>query len=412
MGRRLLGLVGALLAVALVAAGCSAGGDDPTTAPTAGPAAPGSRGAGGGPVTLPVQVDALPDDFSASFFAFFPHQLQARPGDTVSFTSRFTGEPHTVAFGTLVDRALDALAAVPPGTAPGPDVEGLLAKVPAFFAPAETRVDADPQPVAAQPCFLGGGEPPAAAACPDLPGEPAAFDGTQAFYSSGFLPDEATFDLRLAADVAPGTYRFMCLVDRARMTGTLTVVEPGRPVPSPADVRTQAEVEIEAAVESVRERAGAARALTAADAATAGAPDPAGPPAPAPGGRAIDSTVNVFPAELSVPAGGTVTWVVHWAHMIAFNAAEDARPLYAFDAQGVVRANTKGANPSGSPPRPPGARPPVVVDAGPFDGTGFRNSGLLVGEGEVSWRLAFTRPGTYPYLCLFHTDMEGSVKVG
>lgn len=408
MGRTRSVAIAALVAVSLVAAGC--GGDD-EEATTGTSAPPGTAGAGEAPSTFPVQVDALPDDFSASFLAYFPDRLQARPGDTVSFTSRSTGEPHTVAFGTLVDAALEAFAAVPAGTAPPADVQALLAKVPSFFAPTETRVDADPLPAAAQACYLAGGEPPAAEACAGQPAEPPEFDGTQSFYSSGFLPDEATFDVRLADGIAPGTYRFMCLVDRTRMTGVLTVVEPGRSVPAPSDVRTQAEVEIEAAVEAVRERAAATRAVTSADAATAGAPEPAEAPAPAPGGRTIDSTVNVFPEEVSVPAGGTVTWTVHGAHMIAFNAAEDARPLYGFDASGVVRANKKGAGPSGSPPRPAGARPPVVIDAGTFDGTGFRNSGLLVGEGDLSWRLRFTQPGTYTYLCLFHTDMEGSVKV-
>lgn len=409
MGRRLVAGAGALLAVSLALVACGGGGDGAAPSTTAGAA---DDGAGDRPVTLPVQVDALPDDFSASFFAYFPDQLRARPGDTVSFTSRSTGEPHTVAFGTLVDQALTAFDARPPGRPTPPDVQALLAKVPAFFAPTETRVDADPNPSAAQPCFLTSGEPPAVDACPDQPAEQPPFDGTQPLYSSGFLPDEATFDVELAEGIPPGTYRFMCLVDRTQMTGTVTVVEPGGQVAAPADVAAQAEGEIAASVETVRPQAEAARSVTAPDAAIAGAPEPAAPPAPPPGGRRIDSTVNVFPQEISVPAGGTVTWAVHGAHMIAFNAAEDARPLYASDAQGVVRANKKGAIPSGSPPRPPGAEPPVVVDAGPFDGTGFRNSGLLVADGELSWRLTFTRPGTYTYRCLFHTDMEGSVKVG
>lgn len=408
MGRTRPAAIAALVALSLVVPGCG-GDDDGATTGTSAP--PGTAGAGEGPATVPVQVDALPDDFSASFFAYFPDQVRARPGDTVSFTSRFTGEPHTVAFGTLVDTALDAFAAVPAGTSPPAEVQARLAKVPSFFAPTETRVDADPQAAAAQPCFLAGGDPPAAEACAGQPAEPPPFDGTQSFYSSGFLPDEATFDVELADGIAPGTYRFMCLVDRTRMSGVLTVVERGRSVPSPADVRLQAEVEIDAAVEAVRERAASALAVTSADAATAGAPEPAEPPAAAPGGRTIDSTVNVFPEEVSVAAGGAVTWTVHGAHMIAFNAAEDARPLYAFDASGVVRANKKGANPAGSPPRPAGAPPPVVIDAGAFDGTGFRNSGLLVGEGDLSWRLRFTQPGTYRYVCLFHTDMEGSVRV-
>ena len=402
MSRR---LAAALSVVVLVAAGCGGGDDGDTAATTA-----GEQEAGEGAITIPVAVDALPEDFSASFFAYFPQAVTARPGDTVKFTSRFTGEPHTVAFGTLIDEALTAAAAVPAGTKLPPDVLALLSKPPLFYPPGATNVDVDPQPSAAQPCFLASGDPPAQSACLDQPEEQPAFDGTQSLHSSGFLPDEATFEVELADDIAPGTYQFMCLVDRTQMTGSVTVVGAGEAVPSPADVRKQAEQEIETAIEAVRARAEQVKAITAPESAVAGAPDVAAT-APAPGARTVDSTVNVFPEEVTVPAGGTVSWAIHGAHMIAFNAPEDARPLYAPDAEGVVRANKKGALPANSPPRPRGVAPPVVMDAGAFDGTGFRNSGLVVADGELTYRLTFTKPGTYEYRCLFHTDMEGSVKV-
>ena len=404
MGRRMAAALGVVL---LLAAGC--GSDDEGDGTAATTAARASETAGDEPVLLPVQVDALPEDFSASFFSYFPQQLSARPGDTVQFTSRFTGEPHTVAFGKVIDEALAAYGAVPPGTPVPAEAKALLDKAPAFFAPTETRVDADPQPAAAQPCFLAHGDPPLQAACTDQPAEPPAFDGTQSLFSSGFLPDEETFDVTLADDIAPGTYRFMCLVDRTEMTGTLTVVEPGQSVPSPEEVQEDAQEQIDAAVRTARPLAETTRAVNDPTAATAGAPEPES--GNAAGVGQVHSTVNVFPDEVSLPAGGTVSWAVHGAHMIAFNNPEDARPLYAFDAQGVVRANKKGANPVNSPPpRPPGPAP-VVVDGGQFDGTGFRNSGLLVGEGDVTYRLRFTKPGTYTYVCLFHTDMEGSVRV-
>ena len=389
--------------MALVAAGCGSDDETGTTGATAGDADRGEAGA----VTVPVSVDAVPEEFSASFFAYFPAQVTARPGDTVQFTSRFTGEPHTVAFGTLIDDALNAFAAVPAGTAAPPEVSALLARAPAFFAPTETRVDVDPLPAAAEPCFLETGDPPAQSACLDQPEEQPAFNGRQTFYSSGFLPDEATFDVELADDLAPGTYNFLCLVDRTEMTGSLTVVAAGEPVPSPADVRKQAEAEVEAEVERLRPRADRVRAIVAPDAAAAGAPEPTSEPAT--GNRRVRSTVNVFPEELAVPAGGTVTWGVNGAHTISFNAPEDARPLYAFDAQGVAKANKKGALPSDSPPLTPASK---VIDAGQFDGTGFRNSGFLVGDGDLAYRLTFTEPGTYRYQCLFHTDMEGTVEVG
>lgn len=389
----------ALLAiVAVLLAGCGGGGGE--DAGVAG----GTGQAAGAPIAIPVSVDARPDDFSASFFSYFPRRLTARPGDSVEFTAVSSGEPHTVAFGTVVDEALTAAAAVPPDTPLPQDVKDKLARAPAFFSPDATELDADPQPAAAQPCFLDNVDPPPAVACTPEQQEQPEFTGRERFYGSGFLPDEATFKMALAGDIAPGTYQFMCLVDRTEMTGTLTVVSADQEVPTPAEVRTAAQREIDEAVSALRARAEKVRSITGPD-AMAGAPEEDGAPEPA-----VSSTVNVFPDEVSIPADGSVTWMVNGAHTIAFNAPEDARPIYGVDADGVVRANKKGANPANGPGMPKGKAP--IVDAGPYDGAGFRNSGLLVGEGDLSYKLTFTRAGTYEYRCLFHTDMEGTVKVG
>ena len=389
-------LTAGMALLALLGGACGGGGDSDDTAG-------GNQAGTEGPVTLPVSVDAMPDDFSASFFSYFPRQLSARPGDTVEFTSDFSGEPHTVAFGTLIDDALAAFDAVPDGQPLPQEVKDNLAKVPSFFAPGETELDADPQPSAAQPCFVVSGLPPATEACP-AGGQPD-FDGTQTFYSSGFLPDEATFSVRLADDIAPGTYKFMCLVDRTEMTGQLTVVGPDQDVTTTAEVVAAARREIDAALAALQPRAEKVLGITAPP-ALAGAPKEEGAPEPP-----VTSTVNVFPDEISIPVGGAVTWAVDGAHTIAFGSPEDARPLYAFDGAGVVKANRKGANPVGGAGMPKGGSPPLVVDGGSYDG-GFRNSGLLVGKGDVQYKLTFPTAGTYEYRCLFHTDMEGSVKVG
>jgi plastocyanin len=52
---------------------------------------------------------------------------------------------------------------------------------------------------------------------------------------------------------------------------------------------------------------------------------------------------------------------------------------------------------------------PKVANATPgntYDGTGFANSGFLT-KGKT-WRLTFTRPGTYHYLCLTHGRVRHS----
>lgn len=46
---------------------------------------------------------------------------------------------------------------------------------------------------------------------------------------------------------------------------------------------------------------------------------------------------------------------------------------------------------------------------GPYDGSYFINSGTLE-EGE-SFSVTFSRVGTYPYVCLLHREMVGSVEV-
>jgi len=62
----------------------------------------------------------------------------------------------------------------------------------------------------------------------------------------------------------------------------------------------------------------------------------------------------------------------------------------------------------------PGAEkpPPINVDGGTWNGTGFYNSGSVNSQGgDVFFTLTFSKPGTYKYVCLIHPDMEGTVKV-
>ena len=64
---------------------------------------------------------------------------------------------------------------------------------------------------------------------------------------------------------------------------------------------------------------------------------------------------------------------------------------------------------------PPDGAHPFTVDLGSWDGTGFRNTGIvqsLPPQDIVSLKLTFTRAGTFPYRCLIHPDMKGEVKVG
>lgn len=363
--------------------------------------------------TFTVGVDGRTEGSSASWQHFFPEDLVAGPGDTIEFRSTFTGEPHTVAFGTLVQEylAASATADASPGRPPPADVQAALAKVPLMVRDGAGPDDHFVQ-AAAQPCYLTAEDPPTTEACPaDKRQPPAEIDGKERFLSSGYLGDGDVVSFTLADDMAAGQYTFMCLVHGDAMTTEVTVLDRFSVVPTPDEVvaagRKQLE-DLEAAVQADVDRV---RSSTS-------------PSAPAGGFPADESLrsagINAFPAEIGVRAGEKVTWTVDGFHSIAFNAPEDARPWVGFDAAGTLVANKKSFTPAASPAipePPPGAAasgapaPPLPVDAGTWDGQGFHSSGATFSGGRLVYSLAFSAPGTYKYLCLVHPDMEGTVQV-
>jgi plastocyanin len=58
---------------------------------------------------------------------------------------------------------------------------------------------------------------------------------------------------------------------------------------------------------------------------------------------------------------------------------------------------------------------PAPLPPGPFDGTGYYNSGLLVTQGPTpqTFTVTFTKAGTFKYQCTFHDDegMKGTIIV-
>lgn len=404
MPRRLLVLLGAL---ALLAGACGNGSDGASTATTAAGAGAGSAGG----QTLPISVDAHTEGFASSWTHFFPHEVTAHPGDTLEFTSRFTGEPHSVAFGTLVDEYLAASAKVPGSGPPPPEVQAVLAKLPLMF-----REDADSpdkelfvQSVA-QPCYLATEDPPTDHPCgAGQRTPPAEVTGAERFLSSGFLPDEAKATFTLAPTMKPGTYTFMCLVHGPTMTEKVTVVDKATTVPGPDQVEAEGRMHLDMFADKVRAQATAVQQSTSPQAPVGGfPPDDADVPS---------AGIDVFPREIAVKTGQKVTWTVDGFHVIAFNAPEDARPWLQFDDAGALVGNRKSYLPAGSPPLPApapaaGGRHPVTVDAGTWDGEGFHTSGApFAPDAQLVYSLAFSKPGAYQYKCLVHPDMEGTVKV-
>src|SRR5437762_80731 len=61
---------------------------------------------GGGANTRTVLVDFAHDQFTSFFAHYFPDKISVLPGDKVVFRQTWTGEPHTVTGGKLVDRVM------------------------------------------------------------------------------------------------------------------------------------------------------------------------------------------------------------------------------------------------------------------------------------------------------------------
>ena len=348
--------------------------------------------------TYRISVDNKTDPFTSAFLAYFPNAVTAHPGDSLDFQGVFTGEPHSVTFGTLVDAGLAAAEKAGPDAKQEPPE---LAKIPAMLP----QGPGDANQTAAQPCFLASGDPPADGGCPKVP-QPA-FDGRAPMYSSGFLADGEHFTVKLADDLAPGNYRWFCDLHRAGMTGTLTVVGSSAAADTPDAVASRGAGMLADFASKLKPISAQMQAITSPAKAQAGGglPD-------------VPGFVAEFgPKNLSVPVGGSVTWDVQGPHTISFNFPEDARTLIAKAPDGSVHLNPKSAAPAGGPgaPEGPPTGKPVAINGGKWDGTSFHNSGVLLGDGppgSLTYKLTFSRAGTYNYACLVHPDMQGTVKVG
>lgn len=370
-----------------------------------------------------VQLDGKTESFNGGFTAFFPSQLAVHAGDDVTFKiPHFTGEPHTVTLGTLVDAGLAKLKAL------GPKAESLAAQensqeflnLPDVFNhknPPGGPPDANQS--AAQPCFLATGIPPlsltgSAPACAKV-AQPE-FDGTQAFYNSGVLfEDNATFKVKLSKTIKPGTYGLICLVHRGGMTASLTVEAPAKSVLTPDAATSAGQKQFNDIVTKLTPVAKQLEAATA-DKAFAGGGDP----------TVINALVAEFgPKSVSIPVGGTVSWSVLAFHSLTFNAKEsDVGALFSKAADGSIHFTPNGA-PSEDlfkvlPPAvfefpPADDAKPITIDLGTWDGsTALRSTGILgsVPPQFVTVKQTFEKAGTYTLRCMVHPDMKAEIKVG
>jgi plastocyanin len=123
-------------------------------------------------------------------------------------------------------------------------------------------------------------------------------------------------------------------------------------------------------------------------------------------------SVNQFlPARIRTTPGQAVTWTFTGRHTISFNVPKFV-PIFTVAPSGRVSMSPDAYRPIGFPGRPASqpADTPAEVNAGAWDGRGFRSSGLdwLTGD---RFTVTFTHPGTYLMACLIHPAMVGRVVV-
>ncbi len=343
---------------------------------------------------------------------------------TLKFKQSWSGEPHSVSFGTLIDKnikgpLLDLLDNVAAGKEPLPD-EPPDSYDPKFWderMPELFAVDDGLSQAAARPCYAKTEAqlPLDQKACAKAQQKQPEFTGTYAYYSSGFIPFEGNlaneFDMKIADDAKPGTYFYYCNVHGIPMGGKITI-KPGAKVESQASMNRRGKAEADRITKPVlaaynREKAGKGEYPLP----LAGSGDETTETVE---GGALEFT----PRTIQAKVGEKVTWTFIGNHTISFNVPPYT-PLFVFDKKGDLVPNKgldkpKGGWP-GAPKREygPDSPPPepVHLDAGDFDGSGgLKSSGTDFNTGDT-YSVTFTKAGTYPYACLIHPGMIGKVVV-
>lgn len=397
-----------------------------------------------------VLVDYKHDEFSASFLAYFPNLVKVHPGDRVDFKQAWTGEPHSVTMGRLVDELgqpfwelLDPIFERGDADyssivgAEEPQADEFFEKLP-FLTDDQLNVIQ----AAAQPCFIEEGAPDVSD--PDEPCEvqdQPEFNGRYDYYNSGFIPYEGergnTFTVPLADDIEPGTYHYYCNWHFVEMSGAIEVVPESEPIPSQTDVNKAANQQATRYTGELGRMFDDARAGRRGERPVIGV-EPTDQENAEEHGIFAAIGNEFVPSTVEAEVGEKVTWsFVGGAHSIAFNVPKYF-PVFAVKSDGTVTLDGRGfrAVKFPAPPdqeefdesaeeQPPpegeeegededgeeGEREPVHIDGGDFDGSGgLHSSGMFYADGDT-FSLTFTRSGTYLFACLVHPTMVGKVEV-
>ena len=112
----------------------------------------------------------------------------------------------------------------------------------------------------------------------------------------------------------------------------------------------------------------------------------------------ITEVLEFLPKTVTIPAGGTVRWLVHGFHNVALASGQPYPEVFLPLPEGGIQVNPLVAHP---------VQPEPV-----YSGSGYFNSGLPADPSQpFEWALTFTQPGTYEYACLIHPNMKAQVTV-
>jgi plastocyanin len=362
--------------------------------------------------TRTILTDFNYDQFATSYMANFPLVTSVHPGDTIQFKQAWTGEAHTVTFGTLLKPLSDIMHPFLTGEKPVPEdeppgLEDAQQAVPALFG------DKDANQTAAQPCYLQAAPLPAdEKPCPKV--TQPAFTGREAFYNSGFIPylgnNGNQFKMTVSKTAAPGDYYYQCLLHGAGMSGYLRVVPASQKTPSQSAVSSAATKKLaettkllvqankDALAKKWDLRPGTPHIDILAGTAT---PESAFPFA------LVD---EFYPKKFTAKVGQKVTWMIN-GHTVSFHVPKYGPQLEIDSKTGAVHLNVQAYNPVGlnipeSDDHSDAPTPPF--DGGSYDGSKFISTGV---QGGLAFSLTFTKVGTYQYACTIHPRMVGTLIV-
>jgi plastocyanin len=242
--------------------------------------------------------------------------------------------------------------------------------------------------------------PPFPVGCPGFSADPGTFDGSTCVTTPP-LVEGATFTVRFPSS---GNYKLVCLV-HPDMTGVAHVLELSKSLPHTQDFYDdQAEAQAHALLSDRNDAAVAAHDHSGEHIVVAGVGEIS---ATAAGSQTL-SVMRFIGHEIVIRAGQTVEWDnedPEDPHTITFGTEPPGDP---FPPSSNVTVDEDGARHAVINSTSDGVHSGFIL-AAPQERVGLAQSPLFF----TRFRITFTHPGTYPYICALHDNlgMKGKIIV-